>query len=73
VFSPSLYHSGPEENARLAEEVYQRLNAHKADNPSMGEVRRHQRLATSHNTLLYSNNTKSAWLNDRSLPENTLH
>uniref|UniRef100_A0A674NUM1 Syntaxin binding protein 2 n=1 Tax=Takifugu rubripes TaxID=31033 RepID=A0A674NUM1_TAKRU len=25
------------ENARLAEEVYQRLNAHKADNPSMGE------------------------------------
>lgn len=30
---------GPEENARLAEEVYQRLNAHKADNPSMGEVR----------------------------------
>lgn len=31
---------GPEENARLAEEVYQRLNAHKADNPSMGEVRK---------------------------------
>uniref|UniRef100_A0A8C8HCG6 Syntaxin binding protein 2 n=1 Tax=Oncorhynchus tshawytscha TaxID=74940 RepID=A0A8C8HCG6_ONCTS len=31
------YRSGPEENARLAEEVYQRLNAHKADNPSMGE------------------------------------
>ncbi|KAF7654747.1 hypothetical protein LDENG_00065520 [Lucifuga dentata] len=31
------YRRGPEENARLAEEVYQRLNAHKADNPSMGE------------------------------------
>ncbi|XP_045888036.1 syntaxin-binding protein 2 isoform X2 [Micropterus dolomieu] len=31
------YHKGPEENARLAEEVYQRLIAHKADNPSMGE------------------------------------
>uniref|UniRef100_A0A8C7T8B8 Syntaxin binding protein 2 n=1 Tax=Oncorhynchus mykiss TaxID=8022 RepID=A0A8C7T8B8_ONCMY len=31
------YRSGSEENARLAEEVYQRLNAHKADNPSMGE------------------------------------
>uniref|UniRef100_A0A674MHM4 Syntaxin binding protein 2 n=1 Tax=Takifugu rubripes TaxID=31033 RepID=A0A674MHM4_TAKRU len=31
------YRKGPEENARLAEEVYQRLNAHKADNPSMGE------------------------------------
>lgn len=30
---------GPEENARLADEVYQRLTAHKADNPSMGEVR----------------------------------
>lgn len=29
---------GPEENAKLAEEVYQRLNAHKADNPGMGEV-----------------------------------
>lgn len=49
-FSPSLYRSGPEENARLAEEVYQRLNAHKADNPSMGEVRGHQRLTTSRNT-----------------------
>ncbi|XP_062305823.1 syntaxin-binding protein 2 isoform X2 [Osmerus eperlanus] len=31
------YRSGPEENARLAEEVSQRLIAHKADNPSMGE------------------------------------
>uniref|UniRef100_A0A673AXH0 Syntaxin binding protein 2 n=1 Tax=Sphaeramia orbicularis TaxID=375764 RepID=A0A673AXH0_9TELE len=31
------YRKGPEENARLANEVYQRLNAHKADNPSMGE------------------------------------
>uniref|UniRef100_A0A674A1M4 Syntaxin binding protein 2 n=1 Tax=Salmo trutta TaxID=8032 RepID=A0A674A1M4_SALTR len=31
------YRSGPDENARLAEEVYQRLNTHKADNPSMGE------------------------------------
>ncbi|KAM7387146.1 hypothetical protein PAMA_009659 [Pampus argenteus] len=31
------YRKGPEENARLADEVYQRLNAHKADNPSMGE------------------------------------
>ncbi|XP_067472179.1 syntaxin-binding protein 2 isoform X2 [Thunnus thynnus] len=31
------FRKGPEENARLAEEVYQRLNAHKADNPSMGE------------------------------------
>ncbi|CAG5897916.1 syntaxin-binding protein 2 isoform 2-T2 [Menidia menidia] len=31
------YRKGPEENARLAEEVYQRLTAHKADNPSMGE------------------------------------
>uniref|UniRef100_UPI003AAE7DC1 syntaxin-binding protein 2 isoform X5 n=1 Tax=Centroberyx gerrardi TaxID=166262 RepID=UPI003AAE7DC1 len=31
------YRRGPEDNARLAEEVYQRLNAHKADNPSMGE------------------------------------
>ena len=35
----SLSPRGPEENARLAEEVYQRLTAHKADNPSMGEVR----------------------------------
>lgn len=35
---------GPEENARLAEEVYQRLNAHKADNPSMGEVRKRRNL-----------------------------
>lgn len=32
------YRKGPEENARLAEEVYQRLTAHKADNPSMGEL-----------------------------------
>ncbi|KAK5856141.1 hypothetical protein PBY51_007759 [Eleginops maclovinus] len=31
------YRKGPEENARLAEEVYQRLIAHKADNPTMGE------------------------------------
>ncbi|XP_030591069.1 syntaxin-binding protein 2 isoform X2 [Archocentrus centrarchus] len=31
------YRKGPEENARLAEEVYQRLIAHKAENPSMGE------------------------------------
>ncbi|KAJ3600648.1 hypothetical protein NHX12_031626 [Muraenolepis orangiensis] len=31
------YRSGPEENATLAEEVYQHLKAHKADNPSMGE------------------------------------
>lgn len=31
------YRKGVEENARLANEVYQRLNAHKADNPSMGE------------------------------------
>ncbi|XP_029364522.1 syntaxin-binding protein 2 isoform X2 [Echeneis naucrates] len=31
------YRKGPEENARLAEEVHQRLIAHKADNPSMGE------------------------------------
>ena len=30
---------GPEETVRLAEEVHQRLIAHKADNPSMGEVR----------------------------------
>lgn len=31
------YRSGPEENAALAELVLDRLNAHKADNPSMGE------------------------------------
>ncbi|CAL8286600.1 unnamed protein product [Boreogadus saida] len=31
------YRSGPQVNAKLAEEVYQQLNAHKADNPSMGE------------------------------------
>ncbi|KAM6914746.1 syntaxin-binding protein 2 [Lycodopsis pacificus] len=31
------YRKGPEENARLADEVHQRLTAHKADNPSMGE------------------------------------
>ncbi|KAM6957705.1 syntaxin-binding protein 2 [Aplochiton taeniatus] len=31
------FRTGQEGNARLAEEVYQRLNAHKADNPSMGE------------------------------------
>ncbi|XP_078125247.1 syntaxin-binding protein 2 isoform X3 [Sander vitreus] len=31
------YRKGPEDNARLANEVYQRLTAHKADNPSMGE------------------------------------
>uniref|UniRef100_A0A8C9ZCE4 Syntaxin binding protein 2 n=1 Tax=Sander lucioperca TaxID=283035 RepID=A0A8C9ZCE4_SANLU len=33
------YRKGPEDNARLADEVYQRLTAHKADNPSMGEAR----------------------------------
>lgn len=32
---------GPEENAKLADEIYQRLNAHKADNPKMGEVRKY--------------------------------
>ncbi|XP_034749038.1 syntaxin-binding protein 2 isoform X2 [Etheostoma cragini] len=31
------YRKGPEVNAKLAMEVNQRLNAHKADNPSMGE------------------------------------
>ncbi|XP_029015743.1 syntaxin-binding protein 2 [Betta splendens] len=31
------YHKGPEETAKLAEEVHRRLIAHKADNPSMGE------------------------------------
>lgn len=31
------YRKGPEENAKLADEIYQRLNAHKADNPKMGE------------------------------------
>ncbi|XP_036409001.1 syntaxin-binding protein 2 [Megalops cyprinoides] len=31
------YRRGPEENAALAEMVLDRLNAHKADNPSMGE------------------------------------
>ncbi|KAM8824997.1 syntaxin-binding protein 2 [Synchiropus picturatus] len=31
------YRKGPEETARLADEVNQRLIAHKADNPSMGE------------------------------------
>lgn len=31
---------GPDENLALAEMVLDRLNAHKADNPSMGEVRR---------------------------------
>ncbi|XP_046893739.1 syntaxin-binding protein 2 [Hypomesus transpacificus] len=36
-FPAIRYRSGPEENARLAEEVSQRLIAHKADNPSMGE------------------------------------
>uniref|UniRef100_A0A3B3ZUC7 Uncharacterized protein n=1 Tax=Periophthalmus magnuspinnatus TaxID=409849 RepID=A0A3B3ZUC7_9GOBI len=34
---PAIRYRGPEENARLANEVYLRLNAHKADNPSMGE------------------------------------
>ncbi|KAI3359719.1 hypothetical protein L3Q82_014086 [Scortum barcoo] len=36
-FPAIRYRKGPEENARLADEVYQRLTAHKADNPSMGE------------------------------------
>uniref|UniRef100_A0A8C5H8T2 Syntaxin binding protein 2 n=1 Tax=Gouania willdenowi TaxID=441366 RepID=A0A8C5H8T2_GOUWI len=36
-FPAVRYRKGPEENVRLAEEVYQRLTAHKADNPSMGE------------------------------------
>lgn len=36
-FPAIRYRSGPEENAKLAEEVSQRLIAHKADNPSMGE------------------------------------
>jgi hypothetical protein len=40
VIVPIIYASGPQANAKLAEEVYQQLNAHKADNPSMGEVRR---------------------------------
>ncbi|KAL7826813.1 hypothetical protein AOLI_G00320220 [Acnodon oligacanthus] len=31
------YRQGPKENAELAEMVLDRLNAHKADNPSMGE------------------------------------
>ncbi|KAG7460295.1 hypothetical protein MATL_G00219930 [Megalops atlanticus] len=31
------YRRGPEENSALAEMVLDRLNAHKADNPSMGE------------------------------------
>ncbi|XP_037544494.1 syntaxin-binding protein 2, partial [Nematolebias whitei] len=31
------YRKGPEENAKLADEVCQRLTAHKADNPKMGE------------------------------------
>ncbi|XP_031428292.1 syntaxin-binding protein 2-like, partial [Clupea harengus] len=34
------YRKGPDENLALAEMVLDRLNAHKADNPSMGEVRR---------------------------------
>uniref|UniRef100_A0A8C3ALN8 Syntaxin binding protein 2 n=1 Tax=Cyclopterus lumpus TaxID=8103 RepID=A0A8C3ALN8_CYCLU len=35
---PSIrYRKYEKENARLAEEVYQHLTAHKADNPSMGE------------------------------------
>ncbi|XP_047426988.1 syntaxin-binding protein 2 [Mugil cephalus] len=35
---PSVrYRKGPEENAKLAEEVCHRLTAHKAENPSMGE------------------------------------
>lgn len=53
VLSPTLLHHlhtsvvfsrGPEENARLAEEVFMRLTAHKADNPSMGEVRSYLQL-----------------------------
>ncbi|XP_037112665.1 syntaxin-binding protein 2 isoform X1 [Syngnathus acus] len=31
------YRNGADRTAKLAEEVYQHLNAHKADNPSMGE------------------------------------
>uniref|UniRef100_A0A3Q2Y2A6 Syntaxin binding protein 2 n=1 Tax=Hippocampus comes TaxID=109280 RepID=A0A3Q2Y2A6_HIPCM len=31
------FRNGSDRNAKLAEEVYQHLNAHKADNPSMGE------------------------------------
>ncbi|XP_038143884.1 syntaxin-binding protein 2 [Cyprinodon tularosa] len=31
------YRKGPEENAKLANEIYARLDAHKADNPKMGE------------------------------------
>ncbi|XP_070778535.1 syntaxin-binding protein 2 isoform X3 [Enoplosus armatus] len=34
---PAVRYRKYEENARLADEVYQRLTAHKADNPSMGE------------------------------------
>lgn len=36
----SSFLRGPKENLALAEMVLDRLNAHKADNPSMGEVRR---------------------------------
>uniref|UniRef100_A0A3P9JYN7 Syntaxin-binding protein 2 n=2 Tax=Oryzias latipes TaxID=8090 RepID=A0A3P9JYN7_ORYLA len=36
-FPAVRYRKGPEENAKLAEEVSRRLTAHKADNPSMGE------------------------------------
>ncbi|KAM9392583.1 syntaxin-binding protein 2 [Pholidichthys leucotaenia] len=36
-FPAVRYRRGPEENASLAEEVYRRLTAHKADNPSMGQ------------------------------------
>uniref|UniRef100_A0A8B9GZG4 Syntaxin binding protein 2 n=1 Tax=Astyanax mexicanus TaxID=7994 RepID=A0A8B9GZG4_ASTMX len=38
------YRQGPKENVALAEMVLDRLNAHKADNPSMGEVTRSQLL-----------------------------
>lgn len=43
---------GPEENAKLAEEVSRRLTAHKADNPSMGEVRKFEEHPTTMSPLL---------------------
>lgn len=47
------YFRGPEENAKLAEEIYQRLNAHKADNPKMGEVRKYIQQFSIFSALLY--------------------